>query len=523
MLIADGASTDVLSLARWYKGGPLAVDSIICGLIKTSSSDSTIADSAPAATAFSTGYKSKTGNLGISGDSLIPKITVLELAKIKGKSTGFAVTCENPHATPAAFTSHCQFRKDYETINEQQVFNNIDVVFSGGGYDFINKAAFDKTKCMFPFRTDKMNLRDSLTKMGYKFISSKAEFLRLNSETKVWGSFNSDTIDISNDFDNRKKPGDKQAPSLAETTNKAIEILSQNKEGFFLMVEGSKVDFAAHNNDPVGVLSEFLAFDSAVSIALRFAKKSGNTVVIVCPDHGNGGITIGDDQTNNSYYKTKYTDFTSSLKKVKLTAEGLSFHINRIIIKNGADTSLLFKIIDSVCNTKMDALDKFIFLNCIENNKTCLVDPLQKIFGRIISRRAKIGWTTEGHTGDDVFMGIYHPYGYRLTGVVENTDIAMYISEVLNLGNLKNESKKYFCNAKNIFPADKYKLITDKKRLVAEELDGKKTFVFAANRNHFIINDTKNPSKSRRVQLKTLIVNVNNIFYLPVEVREFIK
>jgi len=523
MMITDGTSVDVLSLARWYKGGPLAVDSIICGLIKTNSSDSTIADSAPAATAYSTGYKSKAGYVGVSGDSILPKITVLEVAKIKGKSTGIIVTCENPHATPAAFSSHTQWRRDYEAINEQQVFNNLDVVFSGGGYDFLNKSVFDKNKCMNPLRADKMNLRDSLIKLGYNFISSKAEFLKLGKNSKVWGSFNSDTINLANDFDNRKKPAEKQTPNLSETTKKAIDILSQNKEGFFLMVEGSKVDFASHNNDPIGVLTEFLAFDSAVSVALDFAKKHGNTVVIVCPDHGNGGMSIGNDQTNNNYNKTKYPEIISNLKKVKLTAEGLSFYISKMIINNGLDTTRLFYVIDSLYNTKMDGFEKFVLLNAIENNKNCLVDPIQRIFGKVLSRWAKIGWTTEGHTGEDVFMGIYHPYGYRLSGVVENTDISNYVSEVLALGNLKEESKKYFCNSKNIFSADRFKVTIDKSKLFAEELNGEKTFLFPVNRNYFLLNDLKNASKSRKIQLKTLCVFVNNAFYIPVEVKEYLK
>ena len=521
LMITDGTSVDVLSLARWYKGGPLAVDSIICGLIKTSSSDSTIADSAPAATAFATGYKSKAGYIGVSGDSIIPKITVLEAAKIKGKSTGFVVTCENPHATPAAFTSHCQFRRDYETINEQQVYNNLDVVFSGGGYNFINKAAFDKNRCMIPFRADNLNLRDSLIKSGYKFISKKVEFEKLGKEAKVWGSFDSDTINLANDFDNRKKPVEKQTPTLSEMTKKALEILSQNKEGFFLMVEGSKVDYAAHNSDPVGVLSEFLAFDSAVSVALNFAKKNGNTAVIVCPDHGNGGISIGNDQTNYNYYKTKYKSIISELKKTKSTAEGLSFYINNIISKHGVDTTILFKTVDSMYNVKMDNFEKFVFLNCIENKKNCLVDELQSVFGKMLSSRVKIGWTTEGHTGEDVFMGIYHPDGLRLSGVVGNTDVAKYIAEILNLGNLKEYSEKYFCDAKKIFVSGKFKLTIDKKALIADELNGKRSFFFPANRNYFIIKNHEN--KDKIVNLKTVSVFINDIFYISQEVREFLK
>jgi alkaline phosphatase len=152
-----------------------------------------------------------------------------------------------------------------------------------------------------------------------------------------------------------------------------------------------------------------------------------------------------------------------------------------------------------------------------------LIDPLQRIFGKMLSKRAKIGWTTEGHTGGDVFMGIYHPNNYRLSGVVENNDIAKYISEVLLLGNLNEESKKFFCNSTTIFKADKFKVTLDKSKLIAEELDGKRSFYFPANRDYFVINDLKNTSKSRKIKLKTLCVFVNNTFYIPTEVKELIK
>ena len=117
-------------------------------------------------------------------------------------------------------------------------------------------------------------------------------------------------------------------PSLENMTEKALNLLSKNNKGFFLMVEGSKIDWASHANDPVGVISDVLAFDKAVEKAIEFAKKDGNTVVIVAADHGNGGLTIGNRDTSKNYDKLPLSAFIDPLKKASLTGEGLETKLN---------------------------------------------------------------------------------------------------------------------------------------------------------------------------------------------------
>jgi len=119
---------------------------------------------------------------------------------------------------------------------------------------------------------------------------------------KLFGTFGRDKAATAMSYDIDRDPA--VEPSLAEMTQKAIEILSANPKGFFLMVEGSKVDWAAHANDPVGLVSDILAFDDAVKVALDFAKQDGKTLVIAVTDHGNSGLSIPDRSLSSGYDKT---------------------------------------------------------------------------------------------------------------------------------------------------------------------------------------------------------------------------
>lgn len=212
------------------------------------------------------------------------------------------------------------------------------------------------------------------------------------------------------DFD---KP--ESEPSLAEMSKKAIELLSKDKDGFFLMIEGSKTDWAAHANDPVGVVSEILAFDDAVKVALDFAKGREDTMVLILPDHGTGGITIGNSFTDKSYSSEAVETFVAPLKKAKLTGEGVSkkFDENRTNIRQVVKD---YFGIEDLSDTEFAA---------IKNS-----DPkdMNSVLGPIISKRAKIGWTTHGHTGEDVVLFTYLPKNGRIVGVIDNTDIAKIIS-----------------------------------------------------------------------------------------------
>ena len=427
MMIPDGQSLDALTLARWYKGGAsLALDEMACGLVRTYASDSAITDSAPAATAFATGFKSHTGFIGVlpdvanmpglqpiaKGQERKPVANVLEAAKLAGKSTGIIATSEIMHATPAGFTSHVVSRKDYDSISEQQVYQGVDVVLGSGSLYFSEEG-----------RSDGEDLIDEIKKRGYDYFTTP-EAMRNTTASKLFGMFA--PKDMSYEFDRNPE----EQPSLAEMTKKAIETLNKNEKGFFLLVEGSKVDWAAHANDPIGVISDTLAYDDAVKVALDFAKSDGNTVVISTSDHGNGGISIGNQNTTGTYDKTHIDEYILPLKKAVKTGEGIEKLFNSDF-SNVSEIMSQYYGIDDLTQEEINAI------------KTTGAGSMNYTVGPMISRRANIGWTTGGHTGEEVPLFIYAPAGLGMTGVIDNTEIARYIEKIFDV-NLKETTDRLF-------------------------------------------------------------------------------
>ncbi|MER2142121.1 MAG: alkaline phosphatase, partial [Priestia megaterium] len=186
---------------------------------------------------------------------------------------GIVSTSEIQHATPASFSSHVTSRSNYDDIGEQQVYQNMDVIL-GGGYDYLKSEN----------RKDGENLVSVIEDKGYDLITTRDELLTSKSN-KIYGSFAGSSLAYNLD---RTKTNSNE-PSLAEMTSKAIDTLNKDKDGFFLMIEGSKIDWAAHANDPIGMVTDILSFDDAVNEALKFAKKDKNTMVIAVTDHGNSG------------------------------------------------------------------------------------------------------------------------------------------------------------------------------------------------------------------------------------------
>ncbi|WP_205664631.1 alkaline phosphatase [Ammonifex thiophilus] len=419
-LIPDGMSLAGTTLARWYRGSSLAMDEMACGLVRTHSAVGPITDSAAAGTALAAGFKTNPGYVTVLPDGT-PVASVLEAAKLAGKSTGLVVTCEIPHATPAVFSAHALSRKDYDTILKQQVYQGMDVVL-GGGHAFMKPGA----------RKDGEDLVEAVKALGYEYVTDPEELHKVEAG-KVWGMFAPKALKPDFDRDPVREP------SLAEMTAKAIEILSKNPKGFFLMVEGSQIDWAAHANDPVYLVSEILAFDEAVKVALDFAKKNKDTVVIVAADHGNGGVSIGDRATSGNYSKLPLSSFIEPLKRAKLTGVGLEE-------KLAPDRSNVIEAVSRYYGIADLSEEE------IKAIKEAKPGKLSYVVGPMLSKRAHIGWTTNGHTGEDVVLYVYSPKGEKLTGVVDNTDIAKYIGKVLGL-DLRKATQELFVPARMAFEA----------------------------------------------------------------------
>jgi len=440
MMIPDGCSVESVTLARLYydlkKDGiigndSLTMDSMLTGLVKTYWQDGPITDSAPGGTAYSTGFKSEDKHIGVlsTKDGNIPKSTLLEAAREAGKATGMVVTSEAMHATPADYTSHAANRSQYNSIMKQMVYGDFDLVFGGGDSLLSSKALSEDGKTKY--RKDGIDLKEELKSMGYDYITNKNELISTKS-SKLWGMFAPQAM--SPDIDRGRLTPNQ--PTLEEMTNKAIETLSKDKDGFFLMVEGSQIDWAGHANDPTQIVSEIVAYDKAVKSALDFAKKDGNTVVISASDHSTGGGTLGmvglGEDINKSYSSVTFEDTVMKLTKAKASSSLIGSDLN-----------------DKDENTIKVAVKKYFSFEDLTKEEIAEIQAGK--LTSIISKRIGIAWTTNNHTAGDVGLYSYAPAGIeRLTGVVDNTDVAKYLEKVTGL-NLPQTTDKLFKNAKNEF------------------------------------------------------------------------
>jgi alkaline phosphatase len=303
VLIVDGCAAEQYTFARWFKGAPLSFDPHRVGAIQNYISDSVIADSAPAASAFATGVRTSDQFISVGPHQNTisrvpappeelryrPVATLLEGARLLRKSTGIVATSRVTHATPAAFMAHAPSRADEDDIMEQAVHQGIHAVFGGGKRHLIPKEHKGR-------RMDGDNLYEDLKDRGYQIVENCADMEKTRSG-RVFAMFAHSHM--APEIDRPRLHPDQ--PTLAQMTRKAIEILSQDQNGFFLMVEASQVDWACHANDPAYLLSDLLAYDDAVAVALDFAKRDRKTLVLAISDRNTGGFSIGNHALNTTY------------------------------------------------------------------------------------------------------------------------------------------------------------------------------------------------------------------------------
>lgn len=440
MMIPDGCSVESVTLARLYydlkKDGvvgndTLAMDSILTGLVQTYWQDGPITDSAPGGTAYSTGYKSEDKHIGTlsTKDGNIPKATILEAAREADKATGIVVTSEATHATPADYASHAANRSQYNSIMKQMVYGDFDVVLGGGDRLLSSEglSADGKTQ----YRKDGIDLVKELKTMGYDYVTNKTELASIKS-SKYWGMFAPQAM--SPDIDRERLTPEQ--PTLEEMTNKAIDTLSKDKDGFFLMVEGSQIDWAGHANDPTQIVSEIVAYDKTVQAALDFAKKDGNTVVISASDHGTGGGTLGMVGLGEDIKKS-YSSVTFEDTVVKLTKANASSGLIGTELKDKDENTI-----------KRSVKEHFSFEDLTaEEIKEIQAGNLKAV----VNKRIGIAWSSNNHTAGDTGLYSYAPAGIeKLTGLVDNTDVPKYLEKVTGL-NMSQTTHKLFKNAKTEF------------------------------------------------------------------------
>jgi alkaline phosphatase len=277
ILIGDGMGLSQVSSAFYYKKDKVNIARFkYIGLFNTSSSSHKITDSAAGGTAFACGVKTYNGAIGVDTlESPIKNITEV-LAK-EGYKSGLVATSSITHATPASFYAHAKSRGEAELIASQLPGSNISF-FAAGGLQFFNK------------RTDNLDYLDSLSNKGF-IVDTTALISKTEDYNKKYGFLLA--------ADGMPKQMEGRANFLPDATALAIDYLSKSENGFFLMVEGSQIDWAGHDNDADYLISEMIDFDNAVGKALDFAEKDGNTLVIVVADHETGGFSLASGKGDN--------------------------------------------------------------------------------------------------------------------------------------------------------------------------------------------------------------------------------
>lgn len=290
-LIGDGMGITQIAATRikmYGAKGRLHIEKMpVTGLIDTFSADDLVTDSAAAGTALAAGYKTNNGMISVTPDGE-KTLTILEACKKIGKSTGLIATSRITHATPASFCAHVKSRDNEAEIAVQILKNRVNVIL-GGGKDFFIPESVKGSK-----RKDELDLIKEAKEKGYEYVENIAALNAVTGEY-VLGLFRMGSMTVQ-----------LPEPTLAELTNKAIRILNRRKNGFFLMVEGSQIDWDCHENNTNEVFRKMVLFDEAVKVAIKFALKDKKTLVIVTGDHETGGMAINKGSVDGKYLSIKW-------------------------------------------------------------------------------------------------------------------------------------------------------------------------------------------------------------------------
>ena len=291
LFIGDGMGLSQISSGIYSKERPSNFERFQhIGLIKTHSLKDLITDSAAGATAFATGSKTYNGAIAVDEKGK-PLKTILEIAHENDLGTGVIATSTIQHATPACFYAHCPERTLYEDITLDFLRGTVDIAI-GGGMRLFNK------------RKDKQDLTVKMEEMGYAFYRKLDEAIKYPKDRMMVITHKGHLPSI--------KGG--RGSYLQAASMLAIDQLKKRPEGFFLMIEGSQIDWGGHSNNGEYIINEVLDFDQTLGALLDFAEKDGETLIIVTADHETGGFSIIGEEENGKL-KTAFTtgDHTATL------------------------------------------------------------------------------------------------------------------------------------------------------------------------------------------------------------------
>lgn len=425
MIVGDGMGPGYTTAYRYFNDNPetsiieqTVFDRLLIGMASTYPAPVSgyVTDSAAAATALATGVKSYNGAIGLDVNKK-PVETVLEWAKKQGKKTGVVVTSQVNHATPASYLAHNESRRNYNAIADSYIDEGIkaDVILGGGWQYFI--------------REDR-NLVNEFQSAGFHYLDNFQELTALPKQKPILGLFADVGLPWALDDSNKLR--------LLTMTKAATKQL-ENDKGYFLLVEGSQIDWAGHSNDIASAMAEMTDLAKTVEYLEHYVANNPDTLVVLTADHSTGGFTIA----ANGKYQWDPTVLRSMKHSPQKIAESLA--AIDITIKTASDLlnfTVTQKEVDLLQQAKHQTsknLVDFYGLNESAQQEQIMPSIETTIYiaiKKLIDKRTNSGWTSSGHTAIDVPVFAFGKNSEIFAGKIDNTDIANKIFTLLGKSNL---------------------------------------------------------------------------------------
>ncbi|MFA9186827.1 alkaline phosphatase [Flavobacterium magnesitis] len=412
ILVSDGMSTGTLNMTDLFLDRKTGKGSnwiqlyknnrVSRALMDTASTSSIVTDSAAASSSWGGGFRVNNGALNVSPEGK-PHLPIWQKFKKAGKMAGCVTTVPITHATPAGFCVNSKSRNAQDDIAEQYLEIGFDVMMGGGANYFSSE-----------LRKDKKDVFAAYKSKGYQVVKNRSEMNAASSKQPILGVFADDALPY---YVDRNSDANLQQtiPTLAEMTQKAIDSMQSSKEGFVLQVESGKVDWAAHANDVAGLINDQIEFDEAVKVAIDFAEKDQETLVIITTDHGNAnpGIIYGKQANTNFDSIQKYTK-TNEWILNKINKDYTVLQVKELIEKANGHV-----VTEEEAKTVLSYYDGLHQEDGLYNYKKL---PF-KAFAEMQQQHNSVGWISMDHSADYVELAMFGPGSELLRPFIKNTDL----------------------------------------------------------------------------------------------------